>query len=32
VAAGTRSLNVAIAAGIVVAEALRQLDAFPAAA
>lgn len=31
-AQGTRSLNVAIAAGIATAEALRQLDAFPAAA
>jgi tRNA (cytidine/uridine-2'-O-)-methyltransferase len=31
-AAGTRSLNVAIAAGIAAAEALRQLDAFPDAA
>jgi tRNA (cytidine/uridine-2'-O-)-methyltransferase len=31
-AAGARSLNVAIAAGIAAAEALRQLDAFPEAA
>jgi tRNA (cytidine/uridine-2'-O-)-methyltransferase len=31
-AAGARSLNVAIAAGIAAAEALRQLDAFPDAA
>ncbi|MFM7346687.1 MAG: tRNA (cytidine(34)-2'-O)-methyltransferase [Tagaea sp.] len=31
-AAGARSLNVAIAAGIAAAEALRQLDAFPQAA
>jgi tRNA (cytidine/uridine-2'-O-)-methyltransferase len=30
VAPGTRSLNVAIAAGIAAAEALRQLGAFPA--
>jgi tRNA (cytidine/uridine-2'-O-)-methyltransferase len=30
VADGTRSLNVAVAAGIVAAEALRQLDGFPA--
>jgi len=29
VAEGSRSLNVAIAAGIVAAEALRQLDGFP---
>ena len=28
-AKGTRSLNVAVAAGIVTAEALRQLDGFP---
>lgn len=28
--AGLRSLNIAIAGGILVAEALRQLDAFPA--
>lgn len=31
-APGARSLNVAIAAGIAAAEALRQLDAFPQAA
>jgi tRNA (cytidine/uridine-2'-O-)-methyltransferase len=31
-AQGARSLNVAIAAGIAAAEALRQLDAFPAGA
>lgn len=31
-ATGARSLNVAIAAGIAAAEALRQLDAFPKAA
>ncbi len=30
-AAGARSLNVAVAAGIVAAEALRQLDGFPTA-
>jgi tRNA (cytidine/uridine-2'-O-)-methyltransferase len=30
-AAGARSLNVAVAAGIASAEALRQLDAFPSA-
>jgi len=30
-ATGTRSLNVAVAAGIVAAEALRQLDGFPTA-
>ncbi|OYU49629.1 MAG: tRNA methyltransferase [Rhizobiales bacterium PAR1] len=30
IAAGLRSLNIAIAGGILVAEALRQLDAFPA--
>lgn len=29
-AAGARSLNVAMAAGIVAAEALRQMDGFPA--